>query len=82
MRRPSPFGRHPFIAFTATVLLAVAASVATLWLDSAAPAADTLLQRPGRPAVVDVGPASACKCLLSAIPFGLALFSFAGRCAG
>ena len=45
MRRPSPFGRPPFIAFTATVLLAVAASVATLWLDSAAPAADTLLQK-------------------------------------
>lgn len=45
MRRPSPFGRHPFIAFTATVVLAVAASVATFWLDSAAPAADTLLQK-------------------------------------
>ncbi|CAB5711653.1 Uncharacterised protein [Delftia tsuruhatensis] len=45
MRRPSPLGRHPFIAFSATVILAVAASVATFWLDSAAPAADTLLQK-------------------------------------
>ncbi len=45
MRRPSPIGRHPVIAFTATVLLAVAASLSTFWLDSAAPAADTLLQK-------------------------------------
>ncbi|WP_280192040.1 hypothetical protein [Delftia sp. PS-11] len=45
MRRHSPLGRHPVIAFATTVVLALAASISTFWLDSAAPAADTLLQK-------------------------------------
>lgn len=38
-------GRHPLVAFTLTVVLALVAAVATLCLDYAAPAADTLLQK-------------------------------------
>ncbi|WP_034387711.1 hypothetical protein [Comamonas composti] len=45
MRKINLTGRHPILAFALTALLALVAGASTLWLDHAASAADTLLQK-------------------------------------
>ena len=48
MKHPPPTRRHPVAAFTAAVLLALAASAATVLPDHSAEASDALLALPAR----------------------------------
>jgi hypothetical protein len=48
MKHPPPTRRHPVAAFTAAVLLALAASAATVLPDHSAEASDALLTLPAR----------------------------------